>query len=191
MKIRSKTTLISALLLTLCLATFIPSSLKFVSTWREPYFNKCGANVDNLLVQTYMHSSAEDFKQKLLACGPSVQNVLVPWGFFSLGFVMIGLITLWTGYRKNERRAWFVMFIIVLFYVFSGNVLPLLQIGQSLSDGIQWLDFFKMKSWEDLSVQRFGVSILTFLVMLIALLLPVKAFFWKPANSKVLDEQSS
>jgi hypothetical protein len=30
-----------------------------------------------------------------------MQNYLMPMGLSSLGFVMIGLIVLWTGYRKN------------------------------------------------------------------------------------------
>ena len=37
MKISWSTTLISTLLLTVCLVTFIPVGVKFASTWREPY----------------------------------------------------------------------------------------------------------------------------------------------------------
>ncbi|HXC96335.1 MAG TPA: hypothetical protein VNU92_11590 [Edaphobacter sp.] len=63
MKIRWSITSISALLLSLCLMTFIPVGLKFASTWREPYFE------------------GGSFKE---------QNHLMPMGFSSLGFVFPG-----------------------------------------------------------------------------------------------------
>jgi ABC-type uncharacterized transport system YnjBCD permease subunit len=77
----------------------LPGSLRFASTWRELYFE---------------------------APGVKEQNLLMRLGFCSLGLEMIGLIVLWTGYRKKERWAWFVMLIILLFFVFPLNVLKLL-----------------------------------------------------------------
>ena len=102
MKIRWSTTLISALLLSLCLTQFIPLGVEFASTWRKAY------------------SDGGGFKE---------QVYLAPIGCFSLGFVMIGLVVLWTGYRKKEHWAWVVMLIIVLCFVFPSNVLPLLLIN--------------------------------------------------------------
>ena len=102
--------MISALLLLLCLVTFIPVAVEFVSTWTKLYLK------------------GEGFKE---------QNYLMPIGCFSPGFVMIGLIVLWTGYRKKERWAWFVMLLIVRCFVFPGNVLPLLLINM-LNGGIDW-----------------------------------------------------
>ncbi len=53
-------------------------------------------------------------------------NFLAPLGFAYLGIVAIGLIVLWTGYRKRERWAWFVMLIALLFFYFPSYVLPVL-----------------------------------------------------------------
>jgi hypothetical protein len=63
------------LLLSLCLAKFIPVGVEFASTWRQLY------------------SKGDGFNE---------QVYLMPIGFFSLGFVMIGLIVLWTKYRKRN-----------------------------------------------------------------------------------------
>lgn len=157
MKIRWSTTLISALLLSLCLMTFIPGSLKFASTWRKLYFD------------------AGDFKE---------QNLLMPLGFCVLGLVMIGLIVLWTGYRKRERWTWFVMLIILLFFVFPLNVLPPLLINMQEGGGVRWSYWFGIRwVWGDPVGMGFALGVITFLVMLVSLLLPIKAFFWRSANS--------
>jgi hypothetical protein len=173
MKISCNATLTSAVLLSLCLVTMIPAGLRNASTWR-------------------------DFK--LFAPGlQQIQNYLVFFGFFILGFVMIGLIVLWTGYRKRERWAWFVMLIILLCFVFPFNVLPVLMLIRT--GNLQWSYllgflgvFLDEGSWHCLKSTFFGcncsvgiicvsvamqIGLLKFLVMLIALLLPVKAFFWK------------
>ena len=113
MKTRFNTTLISVLVVSACLIELIPGSLRFASTWREIYFEAPG------------------FKE---------QNFLMPLGFCSLGLEMIGLIVLWTGYRKKERWAWFVMLIILLFFVFPLNVLTLLLDMQTPS--FEWSAWF-------------------------------------------------
>jgi len=53
-------------------------------------------------------------------------NFKTPLGFAYLGIVAIGLIVLWTRYRKKERWAWFVMLIILLCFPFPSSVLPVL-----------------------------------------------------------------
>jgi hypothetical protein len=156
MKIRWNTTLISTLLLSLCLVTLIPTALQFISTWTKLYFEGDG------------------FKE---------QDYLMPIGCFSLGFVMIGLIVLWTGYRKKERWAWFVMLILVLCYVFPGNVLPLLLINMQ-NGGVQWSYWFGLSWLGDPVGMGFALGILNFLVMLVALLLPIKTFFWGSAFAR-------
>jgi ABC-type Fe3+-siderophore transport system permease subunit len=131
----------------------------------------------------------------------------MPFGFFSLGFVMIGLIVLWTGYRKRERWAWFVMLIILLYFVFPSSVLPVLL--QIRAENYQWsylLDLsgaFREKGWwhcltivpslsEAVGLECVAVAILIgllrFLVMLVALLLPVKAFFRRQPAAQVKAE---
>src|ERR1700723_3051910 len=157
MKIRWSTTLISALLLSLCLLALIPAALRFASTWRELYVDM------------------GDYEES---------NLMMPLGFFSLGFQMIGLIVLWTGYRKRERWAWFVMLIILLFFVFPPSVLTLLLSIPTPS--FEWSLWFQ--SIREGYPPAIGIAkgVLDFLVMLVALLLPIKAFFWKSANSNAV-----
>jgi hypothetical protein len=76
----------------------IPLNLGYASTWRQRYF-------------VSGHALAP--------------NNLMPLGFANLGIVMIGLIVLWTGYRKNKRWAWFVMLIILLLCFFPSSALPM------------------------------------------------------------------
>jgi hypothetical protein len=174
MKVRCNSTLISALLLSLCLAMMIPANLRNVSTWKEVYFEWPGVRI---------------------------QNFLMPFGFAYLGIVMIGLIVLWTGYRRRERWAWFVMLIILLCFSFPSSVLPVLL--QIRAGNYQWsyflgiLGVFREEGWwhcltivpscsKSAGVECVAVVIciglLKFLVMSIALLLPIKAFFWSPAK---------
>jgi hypothetical protein len=166
MRIRCNTTLISALLMSLCLIFFIPTSLQFASTWNTLYFYE--------------------------APGFQEPNLLMPLGFCSLGFEVIGLIVLWTGYRKKECWAWFVMLSILLFFVFPDNVLKLLLEMQT--PAFQWSYWFngiREVYWPSILT---AVGVLDFLVMAVALLLPIKAFFWRhpPAQvkAKSLHEQA-
>jgi hypothetical protein len=154
MKVRSNMTFISAVLMSLCLLTFIPASLRYASTFRELYFD-----------------------------WPCIkeENFLMPLGFYSLGFVMIGLIVLWTGYRKKERWALFVMLIILFCYVFPLNILrPLMEARGPSWDWSGWLqgihEGYRPGIW-------MAVGFITFLVMLFALLLPIKEFFWRQRGS--------
>jgi hypothetical protein len=135
--------------------TFIPGSLRFASTWRELYFEVPG------------------FKE---------QNLLMPLAFCSLGLEMIGLIVLWTGYRKKERWAWFVMLIILLFFVFPLNVLKLLL--DMWTPSFAWSAWFQGIREGYLPSVWMAVGVLNFFVMLAALLLPIKAFFLRSGLSR-------
>jgi cell division protein FtsW (lipid II flippase) len=163
MKVRFDPALTSTLLISLCLLTFIPGSLNLASTWRQRYFN------------------AGDLKE---------QNLLMPLGFYALGFVMIGLTVLWTGYRKKERWAWFVMLGILLFFVFPANVFPLfLQVVQE-PEAFKGVNFFQSIREGYRPAIWLAVGVLTSLVMSVALILPVKAFFWgRPAPQDEDDLQ--
>jgi hypothetical protein len=176
MKVRCNSILISALLLSLCLATLIPAALRNALTWKQLY----------------------------LEMGPGVQveNFVMPFGFVYLGIVTIGFTVLWTGYRRGERWAWFIMLVILLFFSFPSAVLPVLL--QIRAQNYQWsllLDLLKAsptEGWRDCLTIRPAccehavsigcmaagmlIGLLTFLVMSVALLLPVKSFFWRPAK---------
>jgi len=166
MTIRNRVTLISAVLLSLCLLALVPGSLRFASTWMIAYIPTGGIRV---------------------------QNYFMPLGLYSLALEIIGLVVLWTGYRTQERWAWFVMLTILTFFIFPSNVLPtLLNIHAGT---YQWslllmgLREIRFSHCEGVECVNSGIAIgaLEFIVMSVALFLPVKAFFWKkhtPAESQ-------
>jgi hypothetical protein len=172
-KSRCSTTSVSALILSLCLVLSIPSALSLASGWNELSLK--------------------------LPCNGAIWNFETPLGFASLGIAAIGLIVLWTGYRKVERWAWFVMLIILLSFSFPSSVLPVLleihRFGWSIFldlfgafRGGEWLHCWIVSLRPNYSN---GIAcatvlilsgLLNFLLMLLALLLPIKAFFWSPAK---------
>lgn len=176
LKVRCTSTLVSALLLSLCLSALIPAALRNILTWKQPYLD--------------------------MGSGVRVENFLMPFGFFHLGIVIIGLIVLWTGYRRTERWAWFVMLVVLLCFFFPSSVLPVLL--QIRAQDYRWsmlLDLLRASPagglWHCLAIApaccdyAVGVDcmavlmligILNFVVMVVALLLPIKEFFWNTAQ---------
>jgi len=102
-----------------------------------------------------------------------------------LVIVLIGLIVLWTGYVKRTRASWAVMFIVVWLWAFPLLVLPLLGHTHSLSiaDWLYTAIYYPgSASW--------AKSPLPFLVMVIALLLPVKSFFLDAEGPRPIHRRS-
>jgi hypothetical protein len=180
MKSRYSTTSISALLLSLCLITIIPGAIANAATWKELYLDWPGVKI---------------------------QNYFAPFGFVFLGVATIGLIILWTGYRKRERWAWFIMLIILLCFDFPSSVLPVFLLIRD--QNYQWsillallTPFREQGWWHCLAIKPafysvgiecvdVGISIglVRSLVMSVALLIPVRAFFWKqPAAQEIHPE---
>jgi hypothetical protein len=112
-----------------------------------------------------------------------IENFLMPIGFYSLGIEIVGLIVLWTGFRKRERAAWFAMLILLLFFIFPPYVLTLLvksyEWKLGVADCSQLLQSALDGDWQSIGIV---LGVLTFIVMLTALLLPIKGFFWESAN---------
>lgn len=94
-------------------------------------------------------------------------------GVACLAIILIGLIVVWTGYVQRARSAWFVMFVITWVWAFPLFVMPLfkgtivLTLPELLYDAIH----------ETGSPRMWAESVLIFLLMVIALLLPLKSFF--------------
>lgn len=170
MKIRCTTTSISTLFLSLWLAMMIPGNLKNALTWKERYFTFGGMKT---------------------------ANFMMPMGVAHLGIVMIGLIVLWAGYRKNERWAWFVMLIILLCLFLPFSALPMLppmlaeiyrcrhslDLLGAFREAWHCLAILSSPSQTSVGAECFAVAIqielLGYLMASVALLLPIKAFFWK------------
>jgi len=95
----------------------------------------------------------------------------------SLAIILIGLIVLWTGYVRRSRSAWFVMCVVVWFWAWpvfiSSWVVPLIR-RESEFTLPEWL-YSATLGW---IIPRTVVSLaLVFLLMLIALVLPLRRIF--------------
>lgn len=102
--------------------------------------------------------------------------------FTSLSNILIGIFVVWTGFRKRRKWAWLIMCIIVWVGAFPTLGLPLFlhEIGPTPSewvyDALGGPGF--ARAWTE--------SVLLFVIMLLALMLPIKAFvFTQPDNSRV------
>ena len=99
-------------------------------------------------------------------------NYYAPMGFASLAIIVIGLIVTWTGYIKGVRWTWFVMFLIAWGWVF-----PVLVLAE-----FHWRNMMPIADWPPLALKGrgtqlgFAESVLTFLLMVLALVLPAKTF---------------
>ena len=101
-------------------------------------------------------------------------------GFASLAVILIGLITTWAGYIKNVRWAWFVMFVIVWGWAlpvmaFPDFVYPIYRRALSIPSfsGLIGAAFSKPGM-----ARTIAHEMVIFVVMVIALVLPIKSFFW-------------
>lgn len=153
MRIRRDVTFISAVLFTIALAAWVPWSLSLISTWRREYL---------------------EFSDAV-----SIQNFYPLMGFAGLAFVLIGLIVTWSGYMQRSRWAWFVMFIIVWVYVFPAYMLPVVRVlfrTDPARAGLIW-DAVKDAAKHGGPNRDFLKAPLDFLLMLVALFLPVGSFF--------------
>jgi hypothetical protein len=110
---------------------------------------------------------------------PAAGNFLAPVGFASLAIILIGLIVAWTGYLNKIRWAWLVMFVIVWMWAFPTMILPILQMRK----GISLTEWFQTAIREPSPYRDLAVMVLMFLLMVIALVLPIKGFFWRKESA--------
>ena len=100
------------------------------------------------------------------------QDCFAPTGLASLAVIAIGLIVTWAGYIKGVRWTWFVMFVIVWVWAFPVLMLPLHP----------WTDMALFAPTLASALKESGMArsamevILAFLLMVLALILPVKTF---------------
>lgn len=166
MRIRWNATFVSALLFSLALVALVPSSLEAASTWRAVNW-------------VYGHRGLEP-------------NFTAPIGFCRLGFETVGLIVLWTGYRRNVRWTWFVMLLMISLWFVPTSVLPTLQRIHGLPSWClrrtQEQPLFSWSEWLRAAVngerlfRAEAEDLADFLLMVVALLLPMKAFFSRRAE---------
>jgi hypothetical protein len=95
-------------------------------------------------------------------------------GVACLAIILIGLIVIWTGYVNRARSAWLVMFVIAWVWAFPLFVSPLFK-GRVVLTFSEWL--YSAMSQSGLP-RTAAESILIFSLMVIALLLPIRSFFF-------------
>lgn len=97
-------------------------------------------------------------------------------GELILALIIIGLIVTWTGYFKKVRWTWFVMFVVVSGLTIPLGVFPWLMHPKIFLD----LPGTLVDAWRGQSFAwAFLEPISIFLLMVIALFLPVKSFFFR------------
>jgi hypothetical protein len=148
LKIRRDAPFISTVLFTIALGCLIPPSLANARAGRPAAYAELGP-----------------------AWG-AVANLIHELGVVSLSLILIGLIVTWTGYVHKVRWTWFVMFIIVWGWAFPLMMWPFVT---------QWgrISFYQLLTGalKEPGPARDGMEqIVIFVLMLIALVLPVKSF---------------
>ena len=108
-------------------------------------------------------------------------------GKLTLALVFIGLIVTWTGYLNKVSWTWFVMFILVSGLVFPLRILPFIMHPQWAVEAVYDL-ILEAAGKKPVTIpwgMAWGVfePILIFLLMVIALFLPVKSFFYRRTGS--------
>jgi hypothetical protein len=100
-----------------------------------------------------------------------------------LELIIVGLIVTWTGYVNKVRWTWFVMFILVPGLTFRTGIFPFFVHPRWVVEAVSELILEALGKKPatifplDLAWRSFIEPILIFLLMVIALLLPVKSFF--------------
>jgi len=104
----------------------------------------------------------------------TVQNYFAPVGFSSLAIIVIGLIVTWAGYFNRVRWTWFVMFVIVWVWAFPVLLLPYLQ---ELKNAVPITEWPAYAGRGEGGPRYFLEAVLILLLMVIALVIPIKALF--------------
>jgi hypothetical protein len=162
MRIRTDSAFVSSVLFTIALGCLVPMF------W---------ANVITSHDEIWL-AKLDDGYQRLAAQRTSDLSVVC------LAVILIGLIVLWTGYIKRARWTWAVMFVVVWVWAFPLLVLPLFQSGHlSIAQWLYTVIYYPgSASW--------AKSPLPFLLMVIALLLPVRSFFLDAEGPRPIHRRS-
>ena len=96
-------------------------------------------------------------------------------GFACLAIIAIGVIVIWSGYVNRSRSAWVVMCVITWVWAFPLFVSPLFE-GKIVVTFSEWIhDAISQPGLP----RTLTESVVIFLSMMIALALPIRAFFFE------------
>jgi hypothetical protein len=102
-------------------------------------------------------------------------------GIISLAMIAIGLINIWAGYLQKVRWTWFVLLSLVCGWAFPVMLLPF---ALYLNPNLTLTELISAAFEEPGTPRIFVKSVLIFSVMIVALILPIKSFFWRPRNDR-------
>lgn len=105
--------------------------------------------------------------------GDRFQDCFAPAGFASLAVIVIGLIVTWGGYIRGVRWTWFVMLVVVWAWAFPVFILPYLRPWKGVETTAQ---SFASSIREGGMDGNFMEVSLIFLLMVLALVLPIRRF---------------
>ena len=106
-----------------------------------------------------------------------VQNCFALAGIASLVVIVVGLIVTWAGYINRVRWTWLVMFVIVWVWAFPVLLLPFLLPWRGVETMAQ---SFAGAISESGTERSYAEVVLAFLLMVLALALPVKTLILGP-----------
>jgi len=160
MKIRRDTVFISSVLFTIALLGLVP-----------PFFENAFAGHDKAAFQRL------DWALRLYS------RLMDLFSIAALAIVLIGLIVTWAGYVNKVRWTWFVMFVIVWGWafpvlVFPDVVYPLYRGALVVPGFFGMIGLIREALHEPGFARHLVQLIVIFVLMVIALVLPMKAFFW-------------
>lgn len=149
MRIRTDSVFISCVLFTIALIRLIPPVLRYALNERD---------------------------QRALALGdigfPMEPHTMHYLGVACVAIILIGFIVIWTGYVKRPRSAWLVMFVITWAWAFPIFVRPMFPLTEPLT----LPEFYFNAIYEPGPPRIWMRFILSFSLMVIALVLPIKSF---------------
>lgn len=145
---------ISSVLMTIALLAVVPFSLRLAGTWRLRVFR--------------------------VADNQYVENYWLPMGLASLTLICIGLFVVWSHFRRGQRSAWLILFLIASLFYFPVLIFPQFPIN--------WTARIQNAFTEKDRLQEWTFHLLGFFLMLIALLLPLKDIFWRSKPSPASSE---
>lgn len=161
MKIRRDAVAVSSVLFTLALLLLTPRMLDIARVTHQTRFRDISVDTEAATPQDQV----------------VMPNFDAPLGITSLAIIVIGLVVTWAGYIKGVRWTWFVMLVIVWLWAFPVLVLPLFTPWPGMDWIAQTLAPTLESAIRETGIAREGVKVLLiFLLMVVALVLPVKTF---------------
>ncbi len=162
MRVRADSALVSSVLFTLALLSLTPAALWYFSSGTDKA----------TIARLDPGYQAEAYTAHYL-------------GVACLAIILIGLIVVWTGYVRCSRSAWLVMFAVTWAWAFPTIALPQLKRG-----GFTLPEWIYDAIHGPVPPRSEAQMVVIFALMVIALLLPIRSFFFRRETSALNQKPS-